>query len=170
MKTAIYPGSFDPVTFGHLDIIKRAAKLFDKLFVLVCYNPNKSNCSFTPYERKTMLEIVTNKITNAKTDTHDGLIVDYLIKHSANVIVKGLRAITDFESEFQMALVNKNLCDNAETVFLCSDVRNTFLSSSVVKQVACFGGDISQYVPEELIDYINDRLQIKNSLTGKFSV
>jgi pantetheine-phosphate adenylyltransferase len=159
MKTAIYPGSFDPVTFGHIDIINRAAKLFDKLIVLVCYNPNKLNYSFTPSERKTMIETVTSRIKNVEVDIYDGLIVDYFKISGSSAIIKGLRAITDFESEFQMALVNKNLCDNAETIFLCSDVRNTFLSSSVVKQVAGFGGDISQYVPNELIGYINERLQ-----------
>lgn len=149
MRTAIYPGSFDPVTCGHLDIIKRAAKLFDKLIVLVSVNPTKSSC-FTPEERVNFIERVTGDIPNIEVDSYDGLLIDYFNQRKADVIVKGLRAMSDFEYEFQMALVNKDLCYNAETIFLCADVVGTFLSSSMVKQIALFDGDISSYVPMEI--------------------
>ncbi|MBD5116537.1 MAG: pantetheine-phosphate adenylyltransferase [Ruminococcaceae bacterium] len=149
MRTAIYPGSFDPVTCGHLDIIKRAAKLFDKLIVLVSVNPTKSSC-FTPEERVNFIERVTGDIPNIEVDSYDGLLIDYFNQRKADVIVKGLRAMSDFEYEFQMALVNKDLCYNAETIFLCADVVGTFLSSSMVKQIALFDGDISSYVPLEI--------------------
>ncbi len=149
MRTAIYPGSFDPVTCGHLDIIRRAAKLFDKLIILVSSNPLKATC-FSPEERVELIKRVTDKIPNIEVDSDDGLLVDYFNKRGADVIVKGLRAMSDFEYEFQMALVNKDLCFKAETVFLCADVVGTFLSSSMVKQIALFGGDISSYVPHEI--------------------
>lgn len=149
MRTAIYPGSFDPVTCGHIDIIKRAAKLFDKLIVLVSVNPTKSSC-FTPEERVDFIKRVTLNIPNIEVDSYDGLLIDYFNQKKADVIVKGLRAMSDFEYEFQMALVNKDLCYKAETVFLCADVVGTFLSSSMVKQIALFDGDISSYVPSEI--------------------
>lgn len=149
MRTAIYPGSFDPVTCGHIDIIKRAAKLFDKLIVLVSVNPTKSSC-FTPEERVDFIERVTVNIPNIEVDSYDGLLIDYFNQKKADVIVKGLRAMSDFEYEFQMALVNKDLCYKAETVFLCADVVGTFLSSSMVRQIALFDGDISSYVPSEI--------------------
>lgn len=149
MRTAIYPGSFDPVTCGHLDIIKRAAKLFDNLIVLVSVNPLKSTC-FSPEERMELIRRVTKGIPNIEVDSDDGLLIDYFNKRNADVIVKGLRAMSDFEYEFQMALVNKDLCYRAETIFLCADVVGTFLSSSMVKQIALFGGDISSYVPHEI--------------------
>ncbi len=149
MRTAIYPGSFDPVTCGHLDIIKRAANLFDNLIVLVSVNPLKSTC-FSPEERMELIRRVTKGIPNIEVDSDDGLLIDYFVKRNADVIVKGLRAMSDFEYEFQMALVNKDLCYKAETIFLCADVVGTFLSSSMVKQIALFGGDISSYVPHEI--------------------
>lgn len=149
MRTAIYPGSFDPVTCGHLDIIKRAARLFDKLIVLVSVNPMKSSC-FTPKERVELIKRVTKDIPNIEVDSYDGLLIDYFNLRKADVIVKGLRAMSDFEYEFQMALVNKDLCYNAETIFLCADAVGTFLSSSMVKQIAMFDGDISSYVPLEI--------------------
>ena len=149
MRTAIYPGSFDPVTCGHLDIIKRAARLFDKLIVLVSVNPTKSSC-FTLEERVDFIKRVTVNIPNIEVDSYDGLLIDYFNLKKADVIVKGLRAMSDFEYEFQMALVNKDLCYKAETVFLCADVVGTFLSSSMVKQIALFDGDISSYVPLEI--------------------
>lgn len=149
MRTAIYPGSFDPVTCGHLDIISRAAKLFDKLIVLVSVNPLKSTC-FSPEERMELIRRITKDIPNIEVDSDDGLLIEYFTKRNADVIVKGLRAMSDFEYEFQMALVNKDLCCKAETVFLCADVVGTFLSSSMVKQIALFGGDISSYVPREI--------------------
>ncbi len=163
MRTAIYPGSFDPVTCGHLDIIKRGAKLFDKLIVLVSVNPLKATC-FSPEERVNMIKRVTKNIPNIEVDSDDGLLIDYFNKKNADVIVKGLRAMSDFEYEFQMALVNKDLCHKAETVFLCADVVGTFLSSSMVKQIALFGGDITSYVPNEIEQ---DIIKGVNRLTNK---
>lgn len=149
MKTAIYPGSFDPVTCGHMDIIQRASKLFDKVIVLVSVNPLKSSC-FTPEQRVDFLKRVTTEFPNVEIDSYDGLLIDYFQEKKADVIVKGLRAMSDFEYEFQMALVNKDLCYNAETVFLAADVVGTFLSSSMVKQIAMLDGDISSYVPHSI--------------------
>lgn len=149
MRTAIYPGSFDPVTCGHIDIIKRAAGLFDKLIVLVSVNPMKS-CCFSPKERVEFIKKTTKNIPNIEVDSNDGLLIDYFKKRQADVIIKGLRVMSDFENEFQMALVNKDLCYKAETVFLAANVAGTFLSSSMVKQIAMFGGDISSYVPQEI--------------------
>ncbi len=149
MRTAIYPGSFDPVTCGHLDIIRRASKLFDKLIVLVSVNPLKTTC-FTAEERVNMIKQVTRDLPNIEVDSDNGLLIDYFNKKNADVIIKGLRAMSDFEYEFQMALVNKDLCHKAETVFLCADAVGTFLSSSMVKQIALFGGDITSYVPSAI--------------------
>ncbi len=158
MKIAVCPGSFDPVTLGHLDILNRASKLFDKVIVLVSVNPMKKNSSFTPDERMEMLKIVCADIPNIKIDTYDGLLADYLKKTGANAIVKGLRAVSDFEYEFQMALANKKLYANAETMFLTTTAENMYLSSSVVKQIASFGGDISHFVPECILETIKNRL------------
>lgn len=160
MKLAIYPGSFDPVTFGHMEIILRASKLFDKLIVLVSVNPLKP-CSFTIEERKELLlETVEHEgLTNVEVDSYDGLLIDYFNERNADVIVKGLRAISDFEYEFQMAQANRRLCYKAETIFLTSKSEYTYLSSSMVKQIAMFGGDISDFVPEYILDKIVARLK-----------
>lgn len=157
MTKAIYPGSFDPVTNGHLEIIRRAADMFDKLVVLVSVNPNKKS-SFTVEERMNFLRKVCYDIPNVEIDSFDGLIVDYFKKNDCTVIVKGLRAMSDFEYEFQMAHVNKHLCPKAETVFLCADNQSTYLSSSMVKQIAAFGSDISAFVPTAIVDDIMERL------------
>ena len=157
MTKAIYPGSFDPVTNGHLEIIRRAADMFDKLVVLVSVNPNKKS-SFTVEERMNFLRKVCYDIPNVEIDSFDGLIVDYFKKNDCTVIVKGLRAMSDFEYEFQMAHVNKHLCPKAETVFLCADSQSTYLSSSMVKQIAAFGSDISAFVPTAIVDDIMERL------------
>ncbi len=157
MRKAIYPGSFDPVTNGHLEIIRRASKLFDKLIVLVSVNATKKP-SFTAEERATLLRKVCYDIPNVEIDTFDGLIVDYFDAHDCDIIVKGLRAMSDFESEFQMAHINKHLCEKAETVFLCADSESTYLSSSMVKQIASFGGDINAFVPAPIVDDIKKRL------------
>ena len=162
MKLAIYPGSFDPVTFGHLEIISRASKQFDKLIVLVSVNPNKPS-SFSIEERKELLHKVVEaeKLNNVEIDSNDGLLIDYFTKRNADVIVKGLRAISDFEYEFQMAQANRRLCYKAETIFLTAKSENTYLSSSMVKQIAMFGGDISDFVPECVLNQITERLRIK---------
>lgn len=158
MRIAVCPGSFDPVTFGHRDIIHRASMLFDKVIVLVAVNSHKQPL-FTPEERVELIKKVTAGMPNVEVDVCCGLIADYVRKAGAVAIVKGLRAVTDFEYEFQMALVNRNLYDGAETVFLTTSSENMYLSSSVVKQVASFGGDISKFVPRCILKDIETRLQ-----------
>jgi len=157
-KIAVCPGSFDPVTNGHLDIIRRASALFDHVIVLVVINPDK-HPTFTPQERVDMLRWATAGIPNVTVDSYNGLLVDYVRDKSAIAVVKGLRAMSDFEYEFQMALTNKSLLPYAETVFLTTSSQNMFLSSSLVRQVARFGGDISQFVPKFLLKEICARLQ-----------
>lgn len=160
MKVAVCPGSFDPVTLGHLDIINRASKLFDKVIVLVSFNPNKSAASFSIEERMDMIRTVTSHLDNVEVDSYGGLLADYLKKNKAAAIVKGLRAVSDFEYEFQMALANKKLYCDAETVFLTTSSENMYLSSSVVKQIASLGGDIRGFVPNEILEIIKNRLYI----------
>lgn len=157
-RIAVCPGSFDPVTLGHLDIITRASTLFDKVIVLISTNANKSTASFTATERMMMIAEATSHLDNVVIDILDGLLVDYVKNVKAVAIVKGLRAVTDFEYEFQMALTNKVLYENAETVFLTTSKENMYLSSSVVKQVAYFGGDISPFVPACILETIKNRL------------
>jgi pantetheine-phosphate adenylyltransferase len=156
-RIAVCPGSFDPVTLGHLDIFNRASRLFDKVIVLVSSNPSK-NPSFTPIERMQMIERVTSHLDNVVTDILEGLLADYVRETGAIAIVKGLRAVSDFEYEFQMALANKKLYSDAETVFLTTSAENMYLSSSVVKQIASFGGDISHFVPPCILEDIQNRL------------
>ena len=160
-RVAVCPGSFDPVTYGHLDIISRASKLFDKVIVLVSANLDKKP-SFTLTERLLMIEQVTTGFDNIVIDIlEDELLVDYVRRVGADAIVKGLRAVTDFEYEFQMALGNKKLCPEAETVFLTTAAENMYLSSSIVKQIAILGGDISSFVPPEIQPAILERLRKK---------
>jgi len=158
-KIAIYPGSFDPVTYGHIDIIERAAKLFDKLIILVSNNPIKAS-TFSTEERIDFLRKTLKNIKNIEIDSHSGLVIDYFRKRNADVIVKGLRAMSDFEYEFQMALINKDMYHHAETVFLSANAASMFLSSSAVKQISMFGGDISAFVPDCIADDIIERLKI----------
>jgi pantetheine-phosphate adenylyltransferase len=160
MRIAICPGSFDPVTYGYLDIFKRASRLFDKVVVLVMVNPDK-HPSFTPEERMEMIKEVTAGLDNVEVDCYGGLLMDYVREKKATAIVKGLRAMSDFEYEFQMALINKKLYPEAETVFLTTDLNNMYLSSSVVKQVARFSGDISGLVPTKLHERVYSRLERK---------
>jgi pantetheine-phosphate adenylyltransferase len=157
-RIAVCPGSFDPVTLGHLDIITRASKLFDKVIVLISRNAGKAQPSFTATERMLMIEAVTHDLDNVVIDILDGLLADYVRNVGAIAIVKGLRAVSDFEYEFQMALANKKLYADAETVFLTTATENMYLSSSLVKQIAYFGGDITHFVPNEILDDIKQRL------------
>lgn len=160
MKIAVCPGSFDPVTLGHTDIISRASKLFDRVIVLVSVNSAKKY-SFTPEERVDMIKEVCRNLHNVTVESDDGLLADYLKKKNATAIVKGLRAVSDFEYEFQMALANKKLCPEAETVFLVTSSENMYLSSSVVKEIASYGGDISDFVPAAILEKIKQRLVIQ---------
>lgn len=157
---AICPGSFDPVTFGHLDIICRAANMFDKIIVVVASNKNKTNC-FTPEERVEMIKKCIPNLKNVVVDSFDGLLAEYAAKKNATAIIKGLRAMSDFEYEFQMALTNKKLNPEVETLFLTTSTQNMYLSSSMVKQIASMGGDISSFVPEVIRQDIIDRINLK---------
>lgn len=150
MRVAIYPGSFDPVTNGHLDIITRGSKVFDKLIVGVLVNIDKVGL-FSIEERVELIKRVTSHLENVEVVSFNGLLVDLAKKNNARVILKGLRAVSDFEYEFQMALMNSQLDAEVETLFMTTSAANSFLSSSSVKQVAKFGGDIKGLVPDEII-------------------
>lgn len=157
MKAAIYPGSFDPVTYGHLDIIKRAALIFDELIVSVLNNKTKTPL-FSVEERVKMLEKATEDIPNVRVDSFSGLLIDYAKEKNIHVSVRGLRAITDFEYELQIAQTNKKFSDgNLDTVFLTTSLEYSYLSSSTVKEIAYFGGDVSQCVPPFVVDLIQDK-------------
>lgn len=150
MKTAVYPGSFDPVTNGHLDIIRRSAKVFDEVIVGVLVNPHKKGL-FDIEERVELIQRVVKDIPNVKVESFSGLLIHFMRNKGAKVIIKGLRAVSDFEYEFQMSLMNSKLDPNIETVFMMTSAKNSFLSSSSVKQVAMFGGCIKDLVPDEII-------------------
>lgn len=158
-RTAICPGSFDPITYGHIDIIQRAAVMFDKIIVVIMKNANKAEGFFTLEERKSFIEKTVGKIPNVEVDVYDGLLAEYARQKNACAIIKGLRAVSDFEYEFQMALTNKKLNPEVETVFLTTSAENMYLSSSMVKQIASMGGDISHFVPETILEEISSRLR-----------
>lgn len=160
MKLAICPGSFDPVTLGHLDIITRASKLFDKVIVVVMSNSAKSPL-FTQLERMELLRRTLEQVglDNVTVDCYDGLLAEYAKMRQATAIVKGLRAVSDFEYEFQMALTNRKMYPDAETVFLTTSAENLYLSSSLVKQVGRLDGDISDFVPACILPDIIDKLR-----------
>lgn len=149
MATALCPGSFDPVTLGHIDIIERTARLFDHVIVAVIKNPQKSNSLFTIEERHELLASVTSHLPNVSLDTFSGLLVDFAKDRGATAIVKGLRAISDFDYELQMAQMNQRL-SGIDTLFISTSPQHSFLSSSLVKEVARFGGDVSGMVPPEI--------------------
>lgn len=146
MKIGIYPGSFDPVTNGHIDIIRRSAKLVDILIVAILQNSSK-NALFSVEERMELLQASCKDIKNLKIQFFSGLLIDFAKEQNANLIIRGLRALTDFEYEFQMAQMNKHLNLDIETIFLVTNVKYSFLSSSAIKEVAQFGGDVSNFVP-----------------------
>ena len=160
-RVAICPGSFDPVTNGHLDIIRRAAEVFEEVIVLVVVNPDKQP-AFTSEERVDLLKKVTADISNVRVDSHTGLLIEYMKNTNTSVIVKGLRAVSDYEYECQMAMANRSMLPTCETFFVATSAQNMFLSSSLVKQLARFGGDISDLVPKEVLNDIEKRLCICN--------
>ncbi len=159
-RIAVYPGSFDPVTSGHLDIIKRSAKLFDKIIVVVMSNYRKmGSYAFTVEERVEFIKRCTKDIPNVSVDSYMGLLADYAKQKNAVAVVKGLRAVSDFEDEFQQALINKKLNENTETVFMAANTEHMFLSSSMIKQVCMLGGDISLFIPAEISNDIIEKLK-----------
>jgi pantetheine-phosphate adenylyltransferase len=145
-RIAIYPGSFDPLTNGHVAIVERGLKLFDKVIIAILYNPAKKSL-FTVKERKTLIEESLQKYDNIKVDSFNGLLVDYAKKHHATAILRGMRAVSDFENEFQMAMMNRRLNHEVQTVFLMTGLRWIFTSSSIIKEAARFGGDVASMVP-----------------------
>ena len=157
MKTAIYPGSFDPITLGHLNIIKRAALCFDKLIVCVMVNSQK-NGLFTPDERVELIRRVVSQLPNVEVDASSVLLAEYARQRRARVIVKGLRAVSDFESEVQMAVVNRKLNPNVDTMFLPSNEKYTYLSSTVVKEMVRYGVELSDFIPREIIEDVKKKM------------
>ncbi len=157
MRIGVYPGSFDPATLGHLDIIRRASQLFDKLIVAAMINGEKQS-SFTMEEKVDFLRRMTCDLPNVEVDCFSGLLADYVQQKGACAIVKGLRAVSDFEYEFQMALANKKLNSDVDTVFLMTEQNYLFLSSTIVRDIARHGGDITGFVPEEIREDIMKKL------------
>ncbi len=159
MKIGIYPGSFDPVTNGHMDIIERSSRVVDKLIVSVLMNPRKNAGLFTIDERIAMLKECTAHLSNVEIDSFSGLLVDYAKYKEASIIVRGLRAVMDLELEMQMAQINKNMSPEIETVFLVTQAKYSFLSSSAVKELAMFHGDFDDLVPGSVKDKLKDKFK-----------
>ena len=157
MRTVIYPGSFDPITNGHLDVIQRASKLFDRVIVAIAQNESK-NPLFPLEERRGLVSGSLESLENVETDTFTGLLVDYVEKRSGQAILRGLRAVSDFEFEFQLALMNRKLNERVETIFMMPKDTYTFLSSRIVKEIARLGGDVSAFVPPHVAAALTSKL------------
>lgn len=157
MKKAVYPGTFDPVTYGHLDVIKRGSKIFDELIVAVGHNPLKTPI-FTIKERMKMLSKYTGEIMNVKVDCFEGMLVDYMKEIQINIILRGIRTVSDFEHEFQRALTNRVLKTDIETVFIMSSQEYSFLNSSLIKEAVSLGGNVSAFVPPEVEKLLRQNL------------
>ena len=160
MSLAICPGSFDPITLGHLNIIRRSAQIFDKVIVCIMFNSTKTMPMFTIDERVEMVQKVVKRFSNVEVATSDGLLAEYAQQFDKPIIVKGLRAASDFEYEFQMNLINKKINPELETMFLTASEKYTFLSSSVVREMASYGADLTGFVPYEIIDEIEKKAQL----------
>jgi pantetheine-phosphate adenylyltransferase len=158
VTSALYPGSFDPLTHGHLDIVDRAARIFDRVIIAVLENPSKRPL-FSTSERVSMIRGNLGERPGVEVSTFHGLTIDYARRVGARVIVRGLRAVSDFESEFQMALMNRRLEPEVTTVFIPTSLRHLFLSSSLIKELAEFGGDISEFVPANVVEPLKQRLR-----------
>ena len=158
MSTAIYPGSFDPVTLGHLNIIKRTAACFDKVIVCVMVNSKKTGM-FSPEERVELLKRAVERFPNVEVDSSNELLAAYAKRRKAHVVVKGLRAVSDFEQEVQMAVINRHLNPELETMFLASSEKYTYLSSTIVKEMARYGANLADFVPREIVDDVNRRMR-----------
>jgi pantetheine-phosphate adenylyltransferase len=156
MKTALFPGSFDPVTNGHLDVIKRACLLFDKIIVTVAINADK-NALFDTEERKQLLKDVCKDLPTVEIASFEGLLIDAMKTFKTDAVIRGLRAISDFEYEFQMAMMNRTLSKDCETVFLMPDPEYSFLSSRMIKEIAMFNGDISHFVPDVVAEALKGK-------------
>src|SRR5450756_2038588 len=159
MRIAIYPGSFDPLTNGHLDVVQRAAKLFDRVIVAVASNEGKHPL-FPVAERMQLVKDAVADLTNVEADSFDGLLVEYVAAKKARAIVRGLRAVSDFEFEFQLALMNRKLDENIETIFMMPKDTYTFLSSRIVKEIARLGGEVSQFVPPNVQKALKKQLKV----------
>jgi pantetheine-phosphate adenylyltransferase len=158
MKRAIYPGSFDPVTLGHLNIIKRAAAMFDELIVCVSVNSSKPGGLFTPEERMELIRKVTDDLPNVRVDCSRELLASYARRNRAKVLVRGLRAVSDYEAEIQMAMVNAKLYSKLDTVFLYTSPKYAYLSSTVVKEMVRYGADLSDFVPRQIIQDVQNKM------------
>ena len=161
MSIAVYPGSFDPVTLGHLDIIERTARIMDRVIIGVLNNNSKTPL-FSVEERVNMLRSVTAHITNVEVQSFDGLLVDFVRKNGANGIVRGLRAITDFEYELQLSQTNRIIAPEIDTLFLTTNLKYSYLSSSIVKEIATYHGDISAFLPPEILEQVEKKINDKN--------
>jgi pantetheine-phosphate adenylyltransferase len=158
MIKALYPGTFDPITRGHLDVITRSQKLFSEITILIAYH-NEKNPLFTVEERKKMIIESTKDLENVHVDSYDGLLVDYAVRQGIKVIIRGLRAISDFEYEFQMALMNRKISPSVETVFFVPHESYTYLSSGLIKQIIAVGGDVSPFVPPMVNKYLKEKFK-----------
>jgi pantetheine-phosphate adenylyltransferase len=166
MRTVIYPGSFDPLTNGHLDVVQRAAKLFDRVIVAVAKNDSK-NPLFTLQERQGLVAKCVKHMPNVEVDSFDGLLVEYVEARSAQAIIRGLRAVSDFEFEFQLALMNRKLNERVETIFMMPKDTYTFLSSRIVKEIARLGGNVSSFVPPLVEALLKERLRGKRRKSSR---
>lgn len=160
MSVAICPGSFDPITLGHLNIIRRSAQIFDKVIVCIMFNSTKTNPMFTVNERVEMARKVVERIPNVEVDTWDGLLAEYAKRFDKAVVVKGIRAVSDYEYEFQMDLINKKINPSLETMFLTASEKYTFLSSSVAREMASYGADLTDFIPCEIIDTVEEKAKL----------
>ena len=158
MKTAIYPGSFDPPTHGHLDVVRRGSELFDNLIIAVAVNDAKKYL-FTPEERKEIMVRATSDIPNVEVEIFKGMIIDFVRDKKTDIILRGIRTVSDFEYEFKMALTNREMSSNIETLFVMTDQRYSFFSSSLTKEIAALGGPVETFVPEFIADMLREKLE-----------